>query len=464
MKTRFILYPLLAAACLATACGGDDEKALVLPGPNTATPDPYVMKLSNSTFEDGLTDWVVDSDAAGKSAIVEVVEKEGVDGSKCLKVQQYAENGKCYAGVKRTITGLKADAMYRLSARVKYSDIAAGCGACVYPQSAKQYWNCSKFTSGTHTDWTTLTCDFMTDDNGSAVICCSLGFWQGGRANGGKSTGTAYFDNVTVREVTDELYMRESKHIRLFLDPSKVAASNDTVDKWLANLDKIYEAYADLVGGTPHEGRKLAIVSTEAREYWAVAGYPIIWVVDYVESTLKDVQDKDDWCFGLMHEIGHVFNIGNASWDWNDEMFANFRMHYGLEAANGKTMQTPAGESQPRIYQGAEIRDFYKGYLYETKNGSKVMSDNGIHWELVNLTTYPVDGHEMGWEPFKKAFAALNSGRVSIPSGGFEKFKTLVNTVQKYAREIYDRDDIDLMSYYSEDTLADIKKKMDEYR
>ena len=39
----------------------------------------------------------------------------------------------------------------------------------------------------------------------------------------------------------------------------------------------------------------------------------------------------DDWCFGILHEIGHVFNIGDTSWNWNDEMFANFRMHYALE-------------------------------------------------------------------------------------------------------------------------------------
>lgn len=44
----------------------------------------------------------------------------------------------------------------------------------------------------------------------------------------------------------------------------------------------------------------------------------------------------DDWCFGILHEIGHVFNIGDTSWNWNDEMFANFRMHYALEKIMGK--------------------------------------------------------------------------------------------------------------------------------
>ena len=335
-----------------------------------------------------------------------------------------------------------------------------GCGACVFSESTKQYWNCSKFTYGTRLDeWTTVTCDFMSDDFGQARIVCALGFWQGGRANGGKSTGTAYFDNIRVREVTDELYMRESKHIRLFLEPTKVVVSNEVIDQWLANLDKQYEAYAWLVGGTPHEGRKLAILSTQAREYWAVAGYPIIWVVDFVEGTLNDIRDNQDWCFGIMHEIGHVFNIGNSSWDWNDEMFANFRMQYGLEVNEGCVWQDDRDKNEKHLYKGSEIRNFYN-WDYRSTISSQV-NDNGIHWMLANLTNHRIDANTtIGWEPFKLAFSEMNTASGN-PWGNtkYSKFEYLVKRVSYHASQLYDKE-IDLLSTFSQSELASVKKQL----
>ena len=97
----------------------------------------------------------------------------------------------------------------------------------------------------------------------------------------------------------------------------------------------MYESYADLMGASPHEGRKLAILSSRGLEsgYWALAGYPILWSSNYsaVTSPFEELAQHGTWSFGLMHELGHVFNLGNSSWNWNDEMFANFRMQYGLE-------------------------------------------------------------------------------------------------------------------------------------
>lgn len=465
MKIRNFLFVLGSAVLLSTACGKEEAPLDPNGGGGSDIEDPYLVPLVNGTFENGTEGWEIVTDTNGKKATVEIVDYQGVSESKCLKVQQWKENGPCYAGLKQKLTGLKPDVMYRITARIRYADIpnGEGCGACVYNLSTKQYWNCSKFLYGTRLDdWTTVTCDFMSDDNGTAEIVCALGFWQGGRANGGKSTGTAYFDNIRVREVTDELYMRESKHIRLFLEPSKVSVSNDVIDRWLANLDKQYEAYAELVGGTPHEGRKLAVLSTQAREYWAVAGYPIIWVADYVESTLNDIRDHDDWCFGIMHEIGHVFNIGNSNWDWNDEMFANFRMQYGLEVNDGKVWQDdrdPSAKTPKRVYQGNEIRDYYS-YDYKTTIGSQV-NDNGIHWMLANLTNYSVDAKtKLGWEPFKKALTEMNraSGNV-FGNTKYDKFRYLINRVSYHASELYDKE-IDLWNTFSEAEINSVRKQL----
>ena len=71
-------------------------------------------------------------------------------------------------------------------------------------------------------------------------------------------------------------------------------------------------------------------------------------------STFEELAKYGTWSFGLMHELGHVFNLGNSSWNWNDEMFANFRMQYGLEQNQGKVWM------DERVYTGREILEMYK--------------------------------------------------------------------------------------------------------
>ena len=341
-KMRFFLCVVLSAAAL-WSCGGDGDGE---PGPEPPVPpvvDPNAVEVVNSGFEKGLEGWTrVDFHNGGK-VTVEVVEGAGVNDSRCIKIQQFPENGRCGVGIKQKLTGLEPDQMYRMYAKVKYSDIPQdeGRGAILFDMSQKQFWGASKFLYGTNLrNWTSLHFDFLSQDDGTAEIVCSLGFRYGGTTNGGYSTGTAYFDNVSVVKVTDELFMQEGEHIRLFVEPSQVYASASQITEWIANLDRMYESYADLVGATPHEGRKLAILSSRGLEsgYWALAGYPILWSSNYsaVTSTFEELAQHGTWSFGLMHELGHVFNLGNSSWNWNDEMFANFRMQYGLEQNQGK--------------------------------------------------------------------------------------------------------------------------------
>ena len=49
----------------------------------------------------------------------------------------------------------------------------------------------------------------------------------------------------------EEIYYREGEHIILSLYKEKVTITDEQVDTWLKNLDKVYEAYLDLVGEAP---------------------------------------------------------------------------------------------------------------------------------------------------------------------------------------------------------------------
>ena len=55
--------------------------------------------------------------------------------------------------------------------------------------------------------------------------------------------------------IGDKLYHRESKHFIVSLDKDKVTITDKQMDRWLANLDRTYEAYKELLGGTPYGGQ-----------------------------------------------------------------------------------------------------------------------------------------------------------------------------------------------------------------
>lgn len=457
-KSLFFIVPL--AFMSMCACTPDNSSTDIEPEvpvtPPVSEPDPNAVELINPDFEDGLDGWTVKRYAKGDKADIEIAEGKGVGGSKCLSIFQHPNDGPCCVGVERTLTGLEPDQMYRMTARVKYSDVpdGQGTGPVLFSPNTKQYWNSSKYLYGTNLkSWTTVSVDFLSDDDGNAKITAALGFWQGGMANGGHSSGAAYFDEITVVKVTDELLTLESEHMRIFFEPSKVFVSTEILQAWLANLDKVYESYVELMGDAPHEGRKLGILTTRGMYsgYWALAGYPILWSINYtaVEDSLQQMKDHDDWCFGLLHEIGHVFNIGNSSWNWNDEMFANFRMHYALEMNEGKVYM--GGTDGMRTYTGGEILEMYK-IDYDKTIATKV-NDNGIHYMLARMTNQ----HALGWEPFKKTFDHLR--KTGGPGGSkYDKFVHFVNTLDRFAKEI--RPEADAWSYFTATELASIEKQL----
>ena len=294
---------------------------------------------------------------------VEYLPGGGADGGGCVKI---ASAEKTALAIKHKLTGLHPGKLYRLSALMKCDSVQDGRGAVLYldPEGLEQSWNASEFAYGTN-DWTEVYMDFVPDRQGEAVVCCGLGFpW--GTYNGGKASGTVWYDNVKVTPAPEEaLYTREGEHIVLKLDRDKVTVSDADIDAWLSKLDRTYEAYRDLVGDVPFDGRKIMILNTPGIEpgYWALAGNPILWNSHVAVSKLLDrTVEFGDWGFGIIHEIGHVFSQGNISgtgrWNWNDEIFANFRMSYALEACDG--IDVAARHLLPGCRRNQLLQDFLR--------------------------------------------------------------------------------------------------------
>lgn len=371
-----------------------------------------------------------------KAAIVEQKENSGVNNSRCLAIIALDEDTDVMFAQK--VTGLKSGGYYKASAKVKTDMIDGGMGANL---CLDYLWApTSGALTGSHSKWQDLVLEIDdVPENGEIILCLRLG------NTAAASRGLAYFDDVVLKENQD-LYIRTSKHFRLVVSQDLVPISDQLIDEWLANMDDVYECYKELFRGkVPFDGKIISIRSKEI-DAWAYAGNPIQWNKNYIYESLQTIR-RGDWCFGILHEIGHVFNIGDTSWNWNDEMFANFRMHYALEKNNGKVYMD--GRNGKQVFTGGEILDMYK-IDYENTIGTKV-NDNGIHYMLARMAA------SITWEPYKKTFNYLRKNGGS-GTNKYDKFVYFVNILNRFAKET--NPDVDVWDYFSILELESIKKQL----
>ncbi|MBR5276544.1 MAG: M60 family metallopeptidase [Bacteroidaceae bacterium] len=424
-----IFRPLaLAALVAASACAfaNNDAKEIFS--------DNFNSKSAS------LKNWTLDK--CPKGASIKFV-NEGPDKSRCIKI---TSNERAALKITKHITGLNPNTFYRVSAKVKTQDVKGdsvhgrymeGRGAVLYldvfDKNSDQPWNASKFLYGTN-DWQEVYMDFVSDEKGETYVSCGLGF-PGGTYNGGKSKGTVWYDDVKITETPKSaLYIRESKHTILAIDPKHVTVDDKTVDEWLKSLDKAYDAYEELLGCVPYGGRKISILTTPGMEagYWALAGNPILWNDNVnVKSVLEKFKSNKDWGFGILHEIGHVFSAGTAigdgygSWNWNDEIFANFRMSYALD-------KYEAVMSQNTFYMGDNIGYYKRAYKNCIAKGN-LDSGDAIHYTLMRIAEI------YGWDVYKKAFRELYAtpdSELGRFKNNYEKFLCFMKYVSKAASEI----------------------------
>lgn len=420
--------PLLAAAIMlpmataVLACG--EKKAC-----------SYEENFSTDVLGDGSWTLVLDGEVP-EGAAAFWRQEEGMDGGGCVFI---SSPERAQVSVCHDVEGLDPERIYRVSAFLKTSGVSEGRGAVltVETENTDQEWNASEFCYG-DSDWKKVYVDFVPAATGKAQIRCRLGD-HGGTYNGGTAHGKVWWDCISLREILpEELCIREGKHIRLALDTDKVCVSDSTLDSWLANLDSVYESYSRLVGGTPFNGSRITILTTPGVEagYWALAGNPILWNNHVgIDKSLLSTRDNGDWNFGVMHEIGHTFSgycrpdgsRTNSTWNWNDEIFANFRMSYALEDCGGRMGQCGV------FYTGAENMDYYK-IAYDETIGAGVAKNNGdaLHYTFMRIA------RKYGWKVYEEAFRllyALEEDETAMLKTDYDKFCFFLSYVSKAAGE-----------------------------
>lgn len=365
--------------------------------------------------------WVEQSGWHGDNAVVTWEPEGGYKGSAGVKIT--CKNETTDKPIAQTVSGLQVGKLYELSAMVKTQGITKGWGGSVY----HGLWGRSDKFTGTNS-WKKRSLLFIPEEE-SITLGVRLGF------SAGDSDGIAWFDNVKLGS-PEGYYHRESEHVEIYLEEALVTVANTYIDKWMAKLDLAYEAYCELFPFfKPFKGRKMVILN-DVIDAWAYAGYPILWNTSYVKSTLETVKNNNDTCFGLLHEMGHNFAPGNYRdgemantggnynlWNWNEELFANFRMYYALGRHNLPLYLD--GKS----YTGTSIDSKYRADSEKSWNENNDLDGAGMMWPLCQAVK------KWGWEPFKATFEELYNMPQNQSAGDskWSKIRYFFDVLSKHA-------------------------------
>jgi hypothetical protein len=381
-------------------------------------------------FESGIDDWI--NRSYDSISEIRLLDSGGVDNSSCVRIVNNEFN---YAGL-YIIVELTPSNYYNCIGWIKSEEIELAEGATdtanidiahIVIRSANSSIPDRLQTSGdmyrVESDWKQVAYTFFAP-YGSIMLSCRLGSYDG------DVKGTAYFDNIGIYEL--ELLNYESKYFTLRIEPiDKERISDEALNDWLDKLDLVYEEYHNLVGSYPYYWEKITILSVLHNPGgWAVAGNPIKWNQKWVGEELESIENDGHWSFGIIHEIGHDYDM-DARWNFDAEHMANFKLTYVVEMLNAK-VPTEFG-----YFQGEEIYDFWeKLYEKNINDDDPANNDNVTYWFCKIV-------EEIGWEPFKETFRDYLDGTVTEnPNSAIDRFNLFLDVLSSNTPDYDDVRDI----------------------
>ena len=369
---------------------------------------------------------------------------ESGNSSKCLKISASTDG---YYPVMQTVT-LQPNTTYKLTGWVKGVDIVAGehCdGAAIDIEPNTGYYIGSEnnFQSGTFE--TTVVTYFRTGTNPQVSIRCRLGH------NWGNSRGTAYFDNLTLETCTYTLHTSDRVpmkvgNVQAYITKDMMSAIDPNIQiyggldsnygRWVTCLNEAYEKYSDLTGSTPFYGDTLLVINSDEpwmKQFYGIGNYNPVRIQKDETEVFQRYAEKGDVGFGVLHEIGHVFDKTHEhtrtdyGWNFNSEFWANTKMLYVVDSLDdikvmaNDHMATNRQELQQYLYKVS--KGGYDNYL-KAGNFTEDYYD-ALCYVFIDIV------NKIGWEPFKATFRQYTSGEVETPSTNWAKFERFMYLLQQ---------------------------------
>lgn len=279
-------------------------------------------------------------------------------------------------------------------------------------------------------DWTLLSMDIATGPQDSTLtVELRLGYF------GSTTTGTVWFDDASLELVEDlDIQVFEGKHVILELFGADAAKIGD-VNGWLNKLDMAYEHMAELVGSSPYDGKKITIREVLPMKYGGVSGNPII--MNQQTLQIEKLNNPTDLDFGVIHELGHDFDIPPYSGFYigdgalNAEGWANLKLVYVADQMSTLFPEdTFWGDG--RNYRLGETGSIFENkyatpYIKEGRRDGLQMNNDVLTGLLYSLK------RQIGWGPFKATFRdyrTYSTGHPAISSTA-DKMRLFVKLMSK---------------------------------
>ena len=194
--------------------------------------------------------------------------------------------------------------------------------------------------------------------------------------------------------------------------------SRARLQRWVNDLETAYADYAELTGWTPYRHVYINMLAPETAWGYACEGGIIQIDADciYEDLSLNFARRKNDWNFGLLHELSHLFEADSRPWDFHAEVLADYKLAYVMTKNNCAAV--PADwYSDKREYTGWDVIDVYRGDG-PLKDTLTVFSLSGKLSEVMK---------EIGWDAAKQAFRNYPDTTSLTPEENFMLFIDLLS-------------------------------------
>lgn len=226
--------------------------------------------------------------------------------------------------------------------------------------------------------------------------------------------GTERDNYMEIEGRSDVITMRLERRVLDILSRARL-------QKWVNDLETAYADYAELTGWQPYEHIYLNMY--DKQEFWGfVDGTDTIHIdADeiYEDLSLNFARRKNDWNFGLLHELSHLFELKEQPWDFHAEVLADYKLAYVMTKNNCAAV--PADwYGDKREYTGWDVIDVYRGDG-PLKDTLTVFSLSGKLSEVMK---------EIGWDAAKQTFRSYPDTTNLTPE---ENFTLFINLLSQYS-------------------------------